>query len=73
MSFEDIKSGFIVVLAVVAAIMIFKHWKNAAWMEIISVLAIGGIMWALFTGKDIFAMMWKVITALLKVFGINAA
>ncbi|MGY3713666.1 MULTISPECIES: TcpD family membrane protein [Lactococcus] len=73
MSIEDIKHGFIVLLAIIAGGMIFKHWKNAAWMEIVSVLAIGGIMWALFTGKDIFAMMWSVITAILKVFGIHIA
>lgn len=73
MNFDDIKAGFVVLLAVIAGIMIFKHLKNGAWVEIISVLAIGGIMWALFTGKDIFAIMWDFITAILKVFGVNIA
>jgi hypothetical protein len=73
MSIEDIKKGFVILLAVVAAIMIFKHWKNGAWIEIISVIAIGAIMWALFTGKDLFGIMWQVITAILKVFGIHIA
>lgn len=73
MSIEDIKRGFIVLLAIIAGVMIFKHWKNGAWVEILSVLGIGGIMWALFSGKDIFAMMWQFITAILKVFGIHIA
>lgn len=73
MSIEDIKRGFIVLLAIVAGGMIFKHWKNAAWIEILSVIAIGALMWALFTGKDLFGIMWQVIVAILKVFGIHIA
>lgn len=72
MSFASIKTGLIMLIVVVAAVMCFKHWKNGAWVDILSVVGIGSIMWALLTGKDLFGIAWKVISAILGVFGLKA-
>jgi hypothetical protein len=71
MSFSQLTSGLITLIAIVAGFMIFKHWKNNAWADILSTVAIGGLLWALFSGKDIFSMAWDVIVAILGVFGIK--
>ncbi|MGI1836875.1 TcpD family membrane protein [Lactococcus garvieae] len=72
MSFASIKTGLISLLFVGAVVICFKAWKEGKWVEIFTTLGIGGIFWALLTGKDLFAMAWKVVTAILGVFGLKA-
>lgn len=71
MSFGSIKSGFITLLVVICAIICVKAWKDGKWIEIISTVAGGALLWALLTGKDLFGIAWKFITGILSVFGIK--
>ncbi len=72
MSFGSIKTGLISLIFVAAAVFCFKAWKEGKWAEIFTTLGIGAILWALLSGKDLFAMAWKVISAVLGVFGLKA-
>ncbi|MCJ1978311.1 hypothetical protein [Pseudolactococcus paracarnosus] len=71
MNIEQIKTGIISLMSIFGTFMIFKHWKEAAFLKIISVIGVGGIAWAMLKGKDIFSIAWNVISAILGVFGVH--
>jgi hypothetical protein len=73
MTLSSIETGLLNLLMVVAAFMVWKHWKNNAWAEIGSVVLIGGIIWAFLSGKDIFSFAWGVVVAILNALGIKVA
>lgn len=71
MDYATITSGLITLLGIIAFFLILKHWKAGAWAEVLSVLGIVAVCWAMLSGKDIFSIVWDFLTGFLNVFGVN--
>lgn len=71
MDIEQIKTGAITLLGIFGAGLVLKHWKEAAFLKIAGIIGAGSIIWALLSGKDLFSIAWKIITAFLGVFGLK--
>lgn len=57
------------IIAIVAAIYMFAHWKAGKWVDILSTFLIAVVIYCLATGQNVWTFGLSLLNAILGIFG----